>query len=171
VNSTTDVPILHDCTFINNVAISNGYGNDICINSSTSIGYLSASNYLNNVCSTSDLPRMSGNSSDLTGNIESCSDENDDYLKNCKIIHLCGDFNEDINECNSRTKINTKDGPCIYLLSVSESRKGNESGSCISKSDINNKCNEYSNSTECEADDSVGGIGCKWDDNKCDKES
>jgi hypothetical protein len=146
------------CTFINNIATSPGFGKDIAINSSSNIPYLSPS-YLNNVCSTSDSPRISGNSTALTANIKNCNEGNDDYLIFCKIIHSCSDFYEDRNECNLRTNINTKDGPCLFLLSGKEG----DTGSCIAKNSIT-ECGNYSNVNQCEDDDLIGGTGCKWDD-------
>jgi hypothetical protein len=39
-------------------------------------------------------------------------------------------------------------------------------GNCVSKDSIT-QCNNYWNTNQCEADDTIGGIGCKWDNSEC----
>jgi hypothetical protein len=144
------------CTFINNKATSTGYGNDIHI--SSDVMYYGGSS-LTEVCSTSNLPRITGVTSTSTiilGYINNCSDYNDEYLNKCRINRICSDYNS--TNCNSRTNSNTDDGPCIWIVN----EEGN-SGSCNSYKIFN--CNLFVNELQCiHSNSNFSGNGnCLWD--------
>jgi hypothetical protein len=107
--------------------------------------YYGGSN-LTNVCSTSNVPRITGETSTSTinlGVINNCSNENDGDLKECGLNRFCSDYDSNSSNCNNRSNSNTDDGPCIWIVN-----EAGNSGSC-EPYDIFN-CSLIINAIQCE---------------------
>jgi hypothetical protein len=104
----------------------------------------------------------------IIGEINNCSNENDEDLKECGLNRFCSDYNSSSTNCNSRTDSNTDDGPCIWIVN-----EAGNSGSCESYGYKNFSCDLIINAIQCEHINGNmsgnlnlnlnGNVNCFWD--------
>jgi hypothetical protein len=93
--ASSNVPKLSTCIFNNNSCSDLGFGNDIVYNTNSKAIY-STSN-IENTCSTSSSPHITGNTTDIIISLNDCSTSNNEYYNVCVNNEEIIENNEDNN--------------------------------------------------------------------------